>query len=62
MTIQATTIQIEQANDASFIAQLHSAACDILADTNGEDDKALQVVELIEDGKLLEAVMVGLNF
>jgi flagellar motility protein MotE (MotC chaperone) len=60
--MQATQIQIEQANDQSFIAQLHSAARDILADTNGQDDKALQVVELIEDGKLLEAVMVDLTF
>lgn len=60
--MQANQIQIEQANDASFIAQLHSAACDILADTNGEDDKALSVVELIEDGKLLEAVMLEMNF
>jgi hypothetical protein len=60
--MNATQIQIEQANDKSFIAQLHSAACDILADTNGEDDKALQVVELIEDGKLLEAVMADLTF
>jgi hypothetical protein len=60
--MQATQIQIEQANDKSFITQLHSAACDILADTNGQDDKALQVVELIEDGKLLEAVMFEMNF
>ena len=60
--MNATQIQIEQANDKSFIAQLHSAACDILADTNGEDAKALQVIELIEDGKLLEAVMVDLTF
>ena len=60
--MNATTTQIEQANDKSFIAQLHSAAFVILADTNGEDDKALQVVELIEDGKLLEAVMLEMNF
>lgn len=60
--MKATIIQIEQANDKSFITQLHSAACDILADTDGQDDKALQVVELIEDGKLLEAVMVDLTF
>lgn len=39
--MNATQIQIEQANDKSFIAQLPSAACVILADTNGEDDKAL---------------------
>ena len=60
--MNATQIQIEQANDKSFIDQLHSAACNILADTNGEDDKALSVVELIEDGKLLEAVMLEMNF
>lgn len=60
--MQATQIQIEQANDKSFIDQLHSAACDILADTDGQDDKALQVIELVEDGKLLEAVMVDLTF
>lgn len=60
--MQATQVQIEQANDKSFIAQLHSAACDILTDTNGQDDKALSVVELVEDGKYLEAVMVGMNF
>ena len=60
--MNATKIQIEQANDKSFIAQLHSAACDILADTDGQDDKALQVLELIEDGKLLEAVMLEMNF
>lgn len=60
--MKASTIQIEQANDHSFITELHSAACDILKDTNGEDCKALQVVELIEDGKLLEAVMVDMNF
>lgn len=60
--MNATQIQIAQANDKSFIAQLHSAACDILADTDGQDDKALSVVELVEDGKYLEAVMVGMNF
>lgn len=60
--MNATQIQIEQANDKSFIAQLHSAACDILADTNGEDDKALSVVEFIEDGRYLEAVMIEMNF
>jgi len=60
--MNATQIQIEQANDKSFIAQLHSAACDILADTNGEDDKALSVVEFIEDGRYLEAVMLEMNF
>lgn len=60
--MQATIIQIEQANSQSFILDLHSAAVSILEDTNGQDDKALQVVELIEDGKLLEAVMVDLTF
>jgi hypothetical protein len=60
--MNATQIQIEQANDKSFLAQLHSAACDILADTNGEDDKALSVVEFIEDGRYLEAVMLEMNF
>ena len=60
--MQATQIQIEQANSQSYVADLHSAAVQILQDTNGQDDKALQVVELIEDGKLLEAVMVDLTF
>lgn len=61
MTTQATAIQIEQANDQSFINELHSAACDILSeDCNNE--QALQVIELIEDGKYLEAVMTGMNF
>ena len=60
--MQATQIQIEQAKDKSFITQLYSAACDILFDTDGQDEKALQVVELVEDGKYLEAVMVEMNF
>lgn len=34
----------------------------ILHHTNGQHEQALQVVELIEDGKHLEAVMVGMNF
>lgn len=60
--MQATQIQIEQANDKSFIDQLYSAAQEILVDSEGQDDKALSVVELVEDGRYLEAVMVGMNF
>lgn len=60
--MQATQIQIEQSNSQSFLADLYSAAQEILYDTNGEHEQALQVVELIEDGKHLEAVMVGMNF
>lgn len=60
--MQANQIQIEQANSQSFITDLYSAAQQILTDTDGQDDKALSVVELIEDGKYLEAVMVGMNF
>lgn len=55
-------IQIEQANDQSFIAELYSVAVEYLRDTDGQDDKALQVVELIEDGKYLEAINVGLIY
>ena len=60
--MNANQIQIEQANSQSFLADLYSAAQEILYDTNGEHEQALQVVELIEDGKHLEAVMVGMNF
>lgn len=60
--MNATQIQIEQANDKSFIDQLYSAAQEILVDSEGQDEKALSVVELVEDGKYLEAVMVGMNF
>ena len=60
--MNANQIQIEQANSQSFLADLYSAAQEILYDTNGEHEQALQVVELIEDGKYLEAVMVGMNF
>ena len=60
--MQATQIQIEQANSQSFIRELHCAAVQILTDTDGQDDKALTVVELVEDGKYLEAVMVEMNF
>ena len=60
--MQANQIQIEQANSQSFIADMYTAAQQILWDTEGQDDKALQVVELVEDGKYLEAVMVGMNF
>ena len=60
--MQANQIQIEQANSQSFIADLYSAAQQILVDTKGQDDKALQVIELVEDGKYLEAVMVEMNF
>lgn len=60
--MQANQIQIEQANSQAFLAELYSAAQEILYDTNGEHEQALQVVELIEDGKHLEAVMVGMNF
>lgn len=60
--MNATTIQIEQANSQSFITDLYSAAQQILMDIDGQDDKALQVVELVEDGKYLEAVMVEMNF
>lgn len=60
--MQATQIQIEQANSQSFIDQLYSAAQEILFDTDGEHEQALKVVELVEDGKYLEAVMVGMNF
>ena len=60
--MNASQIQIAQANSQSFIADLYSAAQQILLDTDGQDDKALSVVELVEDGKYLEAVMVGMNF
>ena len=60
--MNATEIQIEQANSQSFLAELYSAAQEILFDTNGQHEQALQVVELIEDGKHLEAVMVGMSF
>ena len=62
--MQATQIQIqiEQANSQSFIRDLYTAAQQILLDTDGQDDKALSVVELVEDGKYLEAVTVGMNF
>ena len=60
--MQANQIQIEQANSQSFIADLYSAAQQILMDTDGQEDKALRVVELVEDGKYLEAVMVEMNF
>ena len=60
--MQATQIQIEQANDKTFIEELYNAAQEILFDTNGEDSKALQVVELVEEGKYLEAAMVNMNF
>lgn len=55
-------IHIEQANFKDFIDQLYSAAQEILFDTNGTDDTALKVVELIEDGKYLEAVSLDMNF
>ena len=60
--MNATIAQIEQANDASFIAQLYSAAGDIVKDGEENLERALTVIELIEDGKLLEAVMVDLTF
>jgi len=60
--MNATITQIEQANDASFIAELHSAACDIVKDGGENVERALTVIELIEDGKLLEAVMIELTF
>lgn len=60
--MQANQIQIAQANSQSFIRDLYTAAQQILRDTDGQDDKALSVVELVEDGKYLEAVMVGMNF
>ena len=60
--MNANQTQIEQANSAAFIAELYSAATEILYDTHGEHEQALSVVELIEDGKHLEAVMVGMNF
>ena len=60
--MQANQIQIEQANDKSFIDQLYSAAQEILFDTDGQDTKALQVLELVEDGRYLEAVMINLTF
>ena len=60
--MQANDIQIEQANSQAFLAELYSAAQEILFDTDGEHEQALQVVELIEDGKYLEAVMIGMNF
>ena len=55
-------IHIEQANSKDFIDQLYSAAQEILFDTNGTDETALKVVELIEDGKYLEAVSLNMNF
>ena len=60
--MNATITQIEQANDASFIAELYSAASDIVKDGEENVERALTVIELIEDGKLLEAVMIELNF
>ena len=60
--MQANQIQIEQANSQAFLAELYSAAQEILYDTNGEHEQALQVIELIEDGKHLEAVLIGMNF
>lgn len=61
MTQQATQVQIEQANDMSYIRELHSAAKESIAD-DWEVDKALDIIELIEEGKYLEAVMVEFNF
>lgn len=60
--MNATITQIEQANDSSFIAQLLSAASDIVKGGEENVERALTVIELIEDGKLLEAVMVDLTF
>ena len=60
--MNATITQIEQSNDASFIAELYSAASDIVKDGEENVERALTVIELIEDGKLLEAVMVDLTF
>lgn len=56
------TIHIEQANSKDLIDQLYSAAQEILFDTDGTDETALKVVELIEDGKYLEAVSLDMNF
>lgn len=56
-----TEIHIQQANDKRFINQLYSAAQDI-AYSDQPTNKAFQVIELIEDGKLLEAVMLEMNF
>ena len=61
-TMNATQIQIEQANCQSIIADLYSAAQQIAFDSEGAHDNALAVIEAIEDGRYLEAVMVGLNF
>lgn len=48
--------------DESVIRELYEAAQQILFDTNGGHEKALSVVELIEDGKYLEAVMVEMVY
>lgn len=54
-----TTTQIAQANCASYIAELHSVACQYVSE--GEQlDNALTIIELIEDGKYLEAVQVSI--
>ena len=60
--MNATQIQIEQANCQSIIADLYSAAQQIAFDSEGAHDNALAVIEAIEDGRYLEAVKVGLNF
>lgn len=56
-----TQIQIAQANDITFINELYTAASQCVAD-DWQTDKALSVIELIEDGKYLEAVMIPFNF
>lgn len=59
--MQATTIQIAQANDLTFIRELHSAASQCIAD-GWQVERALDVIELIEGGKYLEAVTLNLQF
>ena len=59
--MNATQIQIEQANCQSIIADLYSAAQQVAFDSEGAHDNALAVIEAIEDGRYLEAVMVGVR-
>lgn len=59
--MQATNVQIAQANDSSFIRELYSAASQYVEDDYNVE-VALKVIELIEEGKYLEAVMLDMNF
>jgi hypothetical protein len=50
---------IEQANCQSYIKELHAVAVELVAE-DSQVENALTVIELIEDGKYLEAVQVPL--